>query len=152
VDAFEHLVGLATLFPDPNLRVEILGVSIDEVRVPSRRRPGYRVADRRLSAVHAGCLLGTPGDLWRLLPEDDWHEPFTTDELARRTGKPLWLAQRIAYCLRLSGAATVMGKRGNHRVYVRSDAAGDVSTSAETIVLPDHLVAAGSRCRAAVQV
>ncbi len=118
-DAFEHLVGLAKLFPDPNLTVEILGVSIDEIRVPRRRWPGFKVLDRGLNQIRAGCVLHEPSDLWRLLPRVDWHEPFTTADIAARAAKPLWLAQRAAYCLRLSGAARVVGKRHNHRLYAR---------------------------------
>jgi hypothetical protein len=32
-------------------------------------------------------------------------------------------AQRVAYCLRLTGAARVVGKVGNSLVYAREDAA-----------------------------
>src|SRR5207302_151250 len=47
-DAFDDLVGLARLFPDPNLRIDVVEVAIEEVRIPRRRRPGYAVIDRRL--------------------------------------------------------------------------------------------------------
>ena len=43
MDAFDDLVGLAPVFPHPNLRVDVLAVAIDEVRVPRRRWPGYAV-------------------------------------------------------------------------------------------------------------
>jgi hypothetical protein len=119
IDVFEDLVGLAQVFPDPNLSVEILGVAIDEIRIDRRRRPGFKVVDRRLGEIRIGCLLRDPADLWYLLPEADWNVPFTTAEIAQRSGKPLWLAQRVAYCLRLTGAARVVGKRRNHRLYVR---------------------------------
>jgi hypothetical protein len=119
IDVFEDLVGLARVFPDPNLAIEVLGVAIDEIRVPRRRRPGFTVVDRRLGEVRVGRTLQTPSDLWALLPAADWSEPFTTREIAQRTGKPLWLAQRVAYCLRLTGAARVVGSRQRHRLYVR---------------------------------
>jgi len=118
-DAFEHLVGLARLFPNPHLTIEILGVTIDEIRVPRRRWPGFKVIDRRLDKVQSDCLLRDPSDLWGLLPRCDWHEPFTTADIAARAAKPLWLAQRAAYCLRLSGAAGVVGKRHSHWLYAR---------------------------------
>ena len=45
--------------------------------------------------------------------------PFTTRELAEQLERPLWFAQRVAYCLRLTGAARVVGKAGNQLIYVR---------------------------------
>ena len=106
LDVFEDLVGLACVFPHPNLVIEVLAVSIDEIRLPRRRRPGFTVADRSLVNVRGRKLLAQAHDLWSLLPEGrDWHKPFTTADLARRIDRPLWFAQRVAYCLRLTGAA-----------------------------------------------
>lgn len=122
IDVFEDLVGLARLFPDPNLVLEVLTVSIDEVRVPRRRWPGHRVVDRRLGAVHARHLCAKADDLWRLLPaHHDWAEPFSTADLARRLERPLEFAQRVAYCLRMTGAAADGGKAGRWRLYRRPD-------------------------------
>ncbi len=129
VDLFEDLVGLARILPDPNLDVEVLPVSIDEIRVSRRRRPGYRIVDRRLVEILGRLSIESPADLWKLLPQGhDWTEPFTTADIARRIDRPLWLAQRVAYCLRLSEAAQVVGKRGNHRLYMNPS--GTVGTTA----------------------
>ena len=49
-------------------------------------------------------------------------EPFTTTDLAKATGQPLWLAQKMAYCLREMGGIMVAGKRGRGILYVRSAA------------------------------
>jgi hypothetical protein len=120
-DVFDDLVGLVRIFPHANLDIEILGVTIDEVRTPRRRRPGYTIADRRLDAICTSALLTRAEDLWSLLPEHgDGHEPFTTVDLAHRLGRPPWFAQRVAYCLRLTGAARVVGKMGNRIVYARA--------------------------------
>ena len=122
-DVFEDLVGLAGLLPDQNLQVELLAVSIDEVRLPRRQWPGYAVADRRLLEILDTCSIETPSDLWKLLPDGhDWRAPFTTDDIARRMGRPLWFAQRVAYCLRLSGAAREIGRRKHHRLYTEERA------------------------------
>ena len=119
-DVFDDLVGVVGIFPHANLEIEILGVTIDEVRVPRRRRPGYAVADRRLREIHRTTSLIQAVDLWGLLPDAfGVGEPFTTRELAGKLGRPLWFAQRVAYCLRLTGAARVTGKTRNHLVYVR---------------------------------
>jgi hypothetical protein len=124
VDVFEDLVGVASVFPDPNLAIEVLGVAIDEIRIPRRRRPGFTVIDRRLGEVRDGRTLRVPADLWGLLPEADWNQPFTTTEIAERIGRPLWLAQRVAYCLRLAGAVRSVGTRNRHRLYVRQPGSG----------------------------
>ena len=113
---FDDLVGLARVFPHPNLRVEVLAVEIDEVRIPRRRRPGYAVADRRLRAVVASLALQRPGDLWALLPTI-LAGPFTTRELAEQLGRPLAFAQRVVYCLRLAGAVDSLGKQGRYGAY-----------------------------------
>jgi hypothetical protein len=100
------------------LEIEILGVSIEEIRIPRRRWPGYRVADRCLEAIHETTSLVEPSDLWRLLPASIREiDSFTTHELARELDRPLSFAQRVAYCLRLTGAASVVGKTGNRLIY-----------------------------------
>jgi hypothetical protein len=123
VDVFDDLIGLARVFPHPNLTIEVLAVEIDEVRVPRRRRPGFAVADRLLRSVVATVPLREPGDLWSLLPADV-PSPFTTRVLAERIGRPVALAQHIAYCLRHSGAVAVIGKRRYHPLYEVRDGNG----------------------------
>lgn len=120
LDVFDDLLGVASVFPHANLEIEILEVTIDEVRVPRRRWPGYSVADRILGAIHETTCLRRAADLWTLLPGHCiGREPFTTRELADQIGRPVWFAQRVAYCLRLSVAVSVVGKSGNRRIYVR---------------------------------
>ena len=119
-DVFDDLVGVVRVFPHSNLEIEVLGVTIDEVRTPRRRRPGYSILDRRLGSICASALIARPEDLWTLLPDGcDGREPFTTVDLASRLARPQWFAQRVAYCLRLTGAARVVGKSGNRLIYQR---------------------------------
>ncbi|MDG3005596.1 hypothetical protein [Paludisphaera mucosa] len=122
VDAFDDLVGLASLLPDRNLSVELLGVTIEEIRVSRRRRPGFAVVDRRLDAVVDSVSIVLAADLWNLLPLGfPTTEPFTTADLARKLGRSLPFAQRVAYCLRLAGAVETVGKRGNSLIYEAQD-------------------------------
>jgi hypothetical protein len=124
VDVFDDLVGLARLLPHPNLNVDVLGVDIDEVRLPRRHWPGYRVVDRRLSAVVGTVPLRQGHDLWALLPDTPpCPFTFTTRDLAARLQRPLDFAQRVAYCLRYAGAVSVVGKQGNAWVYARDQLA-----------------------------
>ena len=121
VDTFNDLVGLAGVFPNRNLRVDVVAVEIDEVRISRRRRPGYAVADRRLRSVGASVALREPDDLWALLPvvvEGN----FTTRDLAERLARPLDFAQRVVYCLRQAGTIARVGKQGNLLVYRRVQA------------------------------
>ena len=118
VDVFNDLVGLAGVFPNRNLRVDVVAVEIDEVRISHRRRPGYAVADRRLRSVGASVALRDPDDLWALLPVAV-EGNFTTRDLAERLARPLDFAQRVAYCLRRAGEIARVGKKGNLLVYRR---------------------------------
>ena len=47
-------------------------------------------------------------------------EPFTTAELAEALGQPRWLAQKMAYCLRVVGEISEAGKQGKATRYVRT--------------------------------
>ncbi|SIO66374.1 hypothetical protein SAMN05444166_8058 [Singulisphaera sp. GP187] len=117
VDVFDDLIGLARVFPDPNLSVDVLAVEIDEVRIPRRRWPGYAVVDRRLRQIATTVTLRRASDLWALLPEVRVGS-FTTLDLAEQLERPVAFAQRVAYCLRLSGAVVARGKTGNRLIYV----------------------------------
>jgi hypothetical protein len=119
LDVFDELVGLVHLFPHANLRIDIVAVEVDEIRVARGRRPGYLVADRILRQVVETIQLGVAEDLWSLLPTD-LASRFTTQDLAARIGRGVDFARRVAYCLRQSGAAEPVGKIGNRRVYQRS--------------------------------
>ena len=120
VDVFDDLMGVVRVFPHINLDIEVLGVTIDEIRVPCRRWPRYQVIDRCLGEIQRSTTLSLASDLWSLLPAScDVQEPFTTFELAQRLERNLWFAQRVAYCLRLTGAARVVGKTGNRLIYIK---------------------------------
>jgi len=119
IDVFDDLVGLSSVFPHVHLRVDVLAVEIDEVRISRPRRPGYAVVDRRLRDVVTTVSLREAGDLWALLP-GDWSEPFTTRDLAERLGRTAAFAQRVAYCLRLAGAVDTLGKDDRRYLYART--------------------------------
>ncbi len=119
LDLFDDLVGLARVFPHPNLAIEVVGVAIDEVRVARRRCD--RVVDRRLVGVLSSATLHTADDLWSFLPVG-LDGPFTTLDCARKLGRPIAFAQRLAYCLRHAGAVEERGFHRRRRVYERTEA------------------------------
>jgi len=125
LDLFDELVYFTRVFPHPNLTIETPLVEVEETRYPGHgkrrrwRRRDHVVADQRLTAVLSVHRFCEVGDLLALLP-GDLPQPFHTGELAERMQIQRWVAQRIAYCLRKTGAARVCGKRGNAILYQRA--------------------------------
>jgi len=118
-DLFEELVSLPTLLADENFSLEVLMIHEEEVRRDERRRrKSWRRCERRLLEVVDRWVFESPEDLADLLPED-LPEPFTTGDLSERLGRPRWLTQKMAYCLRECGVITSVGKQGNALLYNR---------------------------------
>ncbi|TWU12441.1 hypothetical protein CA54_12650 [Symmachiella macrocystis] len=119
-DLFLELVHFVNVFPHPRLTLEVLLTEQQEHRLPplkSRRtRKKYRVQDRSLERVVSKLVLRTNNDLLTMLPPDLPTE-FTTADIARGSEIPRWLAQKMAYCLRKTGAVSTIGKQGNAMVY-----------------------------------
>jgi len=117
LEIFDELVGVARWLSEPGFSLELLEVAIDEHRIARKRRPGYTVKDRSLVDTLGSILLETPEDLWGLLPAAALPGVFTTQDLALALDRPRHFAQKVAYCLRTSGAAEVCGKVGNSQCY-----------------------------------
>ncbi|HET6323461.1 MAG TPA: hypothetical protein VFG04_02080 [Planctomycetaceae bacterium] len=119
-DLFADLVYFVDVFPNPRLTLEVVFTHQEEHRVTSRKKwwrgPDFRVTDRLLVGIEGRVTLRDTADLLRLLPEG-LGEQFTTEEIARLTPMPRWLAQKMAYCLRKMGAVEALGKRGNSWLY-----------------------------------
>jgi hypothetical protein len=122
---FDELVYFTRVFPHENLTLETPLVEIEERRYPGHgRRRRWRqndhvVEDQRLVAVQSVHRFQTTGDLLALLPAG-LPKRFHTGQLAELMGVRRFFAQRIAYCLRQTGAAQVCGKAGNAIVYRRA--------------------------------
>ena len=120
---FEELVSIPQLLAHSNFSLDVLLIQEEEVRrydgTRNWRRKGWVTHERRLLQVVGQRLFETPKDMLALIPTT-LPEPFTTTDLAEATGQPLWLAQKMAYCLREMGAITVVGKRGRGILYVRA--------------------------------
>jgi hypothetical protein len=125
--AFEHvfaeLVRFPELVPNPNFSLEVLLIQEEEARrydgKRGWRRRGWVTHERRLLEVVEDRLFETAEDMRALIPAD-LAEPFTTADLAAAIGKPRWLAQKMAYCLREMDAIAAVGKRGNAIRYIRA--------------------------------
>jgi len=122
-DVFHELVHFVDVFPHPRLTLDVLLTEQEETRIPKPKRwfraKDYTVSSRRLVAIRSRHRFQTAAELGSLLPEG-LETRFTTADIARLTGIPRWLAQKMAYCLRQTGAITVAGKRGNALLYANS--------------------------------
>lgn len=121
-DIFHELIYFRSLFPHPNLTVEIPLVEVEEWRFPGhgRRRRwarnDFQVADEKLVAIHSVRRIASVDDVIQWLPRR-MGQSFDTAQLAKKIEVPRWVAQRIAYCLRHMGAIEQVAKRGNSRLY-----------------------------------
>lgn len=122
--AFEHvfddLVSIAELLAHPNFSLHVALIQEEQVRrrdsTGSWWRKGWAVHERRLLRVLDQRLFETPQDMLALIP-DTRLETFTTKDLAEAISQPLWLARKMAYCLRKMGAVTTIGKRAHAILY-----------------------------------
>jgi hypothetical protein len=121
-DLFDELVHFTHVFPHPGLTLEVPLVDVEEWRYPGHgRRRRWRdsdhlVEDQKLVVVHRTYCLRTAADLLGLIARP-MPQPFHTGQLADALGVDRWVAQRIAYCLRETGAVRPAGKQGNTRLY-----------------------------------
>lgn len=119
-----ELVSFPRLLADPHFSLEVVLIREEEVRrhdttrARNWRRKGWTTVERRLLEVIDSCIFRSPTDLAALLPAE-LPEPFTARELAAATGQPLWLTQKLAYCLRETGVLVEAGKHGRSRLLAR---------------------------------
>jgi len=120
---FRELVSFPQLILEPNFSMEIVMIWEEEVRryIGKRRwrKRGWGIEERRLLDVLNSHLIEGPGDILKLIPSDLPAE-FTTQDLAREMGEPLWLAQKSAYCLRQMGIIEQTGKSGRLNLYKKA--------------------------------
>lgn len=120
-ELFHELVYFVRVFPHPRLTLEVPLVEVEEWRYPGHgrrrrwRRDDFQVEDRKLLSVREVHRFHTPADLAALAPAA-LPSPFHTGDLAAAIDVDRWFAQRIAYCLLHTGAAQLVGKRGNARL------------------------------------
>tara|TARA_R110002111_G_scaffold256979_3_gene324766 strand:- start:119136 stop:119813 length:678 start_codon:yes stop_codon:yes gene_type:complete len=123
-DLFDDMVHFTNVFPHPRLTLEVALTIQEEHRIARkprhRRGKDYRVHDRVLRSVEDQIELNTAADLLALIP-GKLPSPFHTKDLAKAAGIPRWLAQKMAYCLRNTGAIILAGKEKNALLYEIAD-------------------------------
>jgi len=124
-DLFEELVHFTRVYPHPRLVLEVVLVEIEEWRYPGHgrrrrwRRNDHEMEDQRLVAVLGVEKFRTAADLCRLLPPK-LPTPFHTGHIATGLNVERWIAQRMAYCLRETGAIKTVGKERGAWLYKRT--------------------------------
>lgn len=111
-DVCGELVSFPGLLNHPHFSLEVLLTEEDEVWRPDGRgwrRRGFVVEERRLVDVLDTVAVDSPAGLPALLPPG-LPDPFGTADLARLLGRTRHAAQKVAYCLRESGAARAVGR------------------------------------------
>lgn len=121
-DVFEELVSLPRLLDHPNFVLDVVTTRLEEIRAWRKRRRRrkfvWQVAERHLLEILDVTTIACADDLFGILP-NGLPDPFSTHDLAQAMNRPIQLAQKAAYCLRESGAARLVGKRGNLLLYGR---------------------------------
>jgi hypothetical protein len=119
---FHELVSIPDLLAHPNISIEVLFIQEEEVR-RKRARPRWRrvwnTQERRLKEVVGRRLFEDAQSMLEFIPAE-LNEPFTARELGIAAGKPVWLAQKIVYCLSRMGALEFRGKRRNAHLSARA--------------------------------
>lgn len=119
-DLFDDLVHFTNVFPHPRLTLEVALTIQEEHRIARKPRrwkgKDYRVQDRVLRSVEEQIEFKTAADLLGLIT-GKLPSPFHTKDLAAATGIQRWLAQKMAYCLRNTGAIELVGKEKNALLY-----------------------------------
>jgi len=122
---FDELVSFPQLLMNPNFSLELLLIEEEEVRrydgARGWRRRGWVTHERRLLRVVEQRILLAPDDIAGFMPPG-LAEPFTTSDLAAAITRSRRLAQKMVYCLRLTGCITPVGKRANSILYCRLNA------------------------------
>lgn len=122
LEIFDELVYFTRVFPHPNLVLEVPLVEIEEWRYPGHgrrrrwRKNDHQIEDQKLLQIDSIHRFRTASDLLKLVPRG-LPVPFHTGHLASALQVDRWVAQRIAYCFRETGAVTQVGKDGNALLY-----------------------------------
>jgi hypothetical protein len=124
LDLFEELVHFTRVFPHRRLTLEVPLLEIEEWRYPGhgrrrwRRENDHQMEDQRLLQILSVHRFRVAADLCRMLPSS-LPRPFHTGHLAEGLGVQRWIAQRMAYCLRETGAVQSVGKLRGAWLYER---------------------------------
>jgi len=117
---FNELIYIPDLLSHPNLSIEIIFITEEEIRKDdgkgSWRRKRVSIVDRKLVSIESTRKLQYPYDYLNIVPYDLSYE-FSNKELAKSLKIPIPLARKITYCLRSMNLIRITNKSGNTLLY-----------------------------------
>ncbi len=128
LELFDELIYFTNVFPHSRLVLEVPLVQVEEWRLPPqtsrrrRRKAKYRVKDVVLTDVLETHRFVDSAQLLGLINRQALPDRFDTAQLAEVLQVERWVAQRVAYVLRETGAVRVAGRSGNAILYEPLDA------------------------------
>ncbi|WP_153556058.1 hypothetical protein [Roseimaritima sediminicola] len=136
LELFDELVYFTRVFPHSRLVLEVPVVEVEEWRLPPtrsrrrRRQAKYRVKDVVLTRVLQTHRFVDSSQLLPLIDSERLTQPFCTAQLAGVLEVERWVAQRIAYVLRETGAIAAVGRRGNTILYATPETQSALTAAA----------------------
>jgi hypothetical protein len=129
---FLELVSIPEIALHPRFAFDVVLIREEVVRRPARAtrrrwRPRAITEERRLLEVVDRIAFESAVDYGRFLPAD-LPQPFTCRELAARMRQPVYVAQKIAYCLRKMDLIARTGERRRAPEYVVCAAKTDIAS------------------------
>lgn len=120
VDVFAGLVFLTEHLADPNLEIDVVSTSQEQVRRHEEgkawRRKGWVIDHRSLVEVIDVHEIRSTDDLAALVPAG-LRPGFTSADLAESLSTGRRVAQQMAYCLRSTGSIERIGSQGRSPLY-----------------------------------
>jgi len=118
-DALAELYNIKNLLREPNLRLRIVLLDVDEYRFATRRnRKGYSRTDTVPKAVAGEMFIAEPSDFCKLIPPG-LPEEFTRAEYQKAAKVSRKVSQCAVHTLAAVGALARLGKRGREILYGR---------------------------------
>ncbi len=118
---FDALVHAPPILGMPNCSIEILLVSIEEIRRAdgrgSWRRKGVCIEDKVLKEIHEALLLTALDDWKQFIPLNLQQGLFTSAELAKEAGIPPNLARKTLYVLKKANLLQEGDRQGKYKTY-----------------------------------
>ncbi|MFW6262550.1 MAG: hypothetical protein ACOC34_00810 [Thermotogota bacterium] len=121
-DVFEELIFIPELFRHMNLEIQLLLVSIQEIRKDdgngSWRRNGVSIINTKLKEIHEDHLIKDAVQLFKFLPQNIiTNSPFTTKDLSSAMKIKMNRAQKICYFFKKMDLIEPISKKGRLTVY-----------------------------------
>lgn len=121
--AFQEFYKIKMYLKDPNIRLKIVLLNMDEYRVPNKRKRRHRNSTERFDQVPTAILqeidIITPADYDQFLPEN-LTEPFTTADFAKEAKINRSLAQIVVHILAYMGRIEKIGTQNRSNLYIIS--------------------------------